>query len=333
MSQHFLMSRKAKSLSLAQVFRMTDAEAETTFRKLRWHETDGQAVCPSCGGIDAYDCRRPNGAPRFRCRACGKDFSITSGTLFASHKLPLRAYLAAIAIFCNEVKGKSMLAMSRDLGLSYKSCFVLCHKMREALAEEMKGRQIGDDRPEAEVDGAYFGGHIRPANKAEDRVDRRLAKHQTGKRKVVVVIRERGGETLPGVFKSESAALSWVRHRVVKGTRLHADEVAVMERSARALRDAAHRSPDRLQPRRRFDQLGGVVFLAAAARRDGPPSPHLRPVSAALRARERVARGQSAHAERGSGGARCQAGARSQEVRRLQRLLAAARQTMRHQQR
>ncbi len=43
--------------------------------------------------------------------------SITSGTLFASHKLPLKAYLAAIAIFCNEVKGKSMLAMSRDLGL------------------------------------------------------------------------------------------------------------------------------------------------------------------------------------------------------------------------
>jgi hypothetical protein len=36
---------------------------------------------------------------------CAKDFSITSGTLFASHKLPLRCYLAAIAIFCNEVKG------------------------------------------------------------------------------------------------------------------------------------------------------------------------------------------------------------------------------------
>ena len=63
-------------------------------------------VCPHCGGVDAYDCRRLKGAPRFRCRACVKDFSITSGTLFASHKLPLRCYLAAIAIFCNEVKGK-----------------------------------------------------------------------------------------------------------------------------------------------------------------------------------------------------------------------------------
>jgi hypothetical protein len=36
----------------------------------------------------------------------------------ASHKLPLRGYLAAIAVFCNEVK-ESALALSRDLGLSY----------------------------------------------------------------------------------------------------------------------------------------------------------------------------------------------------------------------
>lgn len=115
MSQHFLLSSAAKTLSLAQVFRMTDAEADATFRKVRWAETDGEAVCVHCGGVDAYDCRRPNNASRFRCRACKKDFSVTSGTLFASHKLPLRMYLAAIAIFCNEVKGKSALALSRDL--------------------------------------------------------------------------------------------------------------------------------------------------------------------------------------------------------------------------
>jgi hypothetical protein len=55
------------------------------------------------------------GALRFRCKGRKKDFTITSGTLFASHKLPLRGYLAAIAVFCNEVKGKSALALSRDL--------------------------------------------------------------------------------------------------------------------------------------------------------------------------------------------------------------------------
>jgi len=118
MAQHFLLSSAAKTLSLAHVFTMKDEEAETAFRRIRWHETDGQPICPHCGGTDAYDCRRLKGAPRFRCRACGKDSSITSGTLFASHKLPLRCYLAAIAIFCGEVKGKSALALSRDLCVS-----------------------------------------------------------------------------------------------------------------------------------------------------------------------------------------------------------------------
>jgi hypothetical protein len=61
------------------------------------------------------------------CKGCKKDFSITAGTLFASAKLPLRCYLAAIAIFTNEVKGKSALALSRDLCVSYKCAFVLLH--------------------------------------------------------------------------------------------------------------------------------------------------------------------------------------------------------------
>jgi len=184
MSQHFLLSSRAKTLSLAVVFRMSDADAETTFKGVRWE--GGEPVCPYCGSLDAYECRRPSGSLRYRCRACAKDFTLTSGTLFASHKLPLRMYLAAIAIFCNEVKGKSMLALSRDLGLSYKSAFVLAHKLREAMASEMKGRTLGGEGKVAEVDGAYFGGYVKPANRLENRVDRRLAENRTGKRKVVV---------------------------------------------------------------------------------------------------------------------------------------------------
>jgi hypothetical protein len=67
-----------------------------------------------------------------------------------------------------------MLAMSRDLGLSYKTAFVLCHKMREAMSEEMKGRRNVDDRPEAEIDVAAFGGYVKPANLREDPIDRRF---------------------------------------------------------------------------------------------------------------------------------------------------------------
>src|SRR5436190_1826067 len=146
---------------------MSETEAEAMFRLVRWPETDGAPVCPHCGGLDAYEARRPNGSLRYRCKACGKDFSITSGTLFGSHKLPLKTYLGAIAIFCNEVKGKSALAMSRDLGLSYKAAFVLLHKLREAMAEELRGRTVGGPGKVAEVDGGYFGGYVKPANRRE----------------------------------------------------------------------------------------------------------------------------------------------------------------------
>src|SRR6266568_1785315 len=152
MAQHFLLTKAARTLSLASVFRMSDQEAETTFKAIRWPDTQGEPVCPKCGALDAYKARRPKGNLRFRCSACAKDFSITSGTLFASHKLPLKGYLAAIAIFCNEVKGKSMLALSRDLGITYKAAFVLGHKLREAMAEEMRGRTLGGDGKVAEVD-------------------------------------------------------------------------------------------------------------------------------------------------------------------------------------
>src|ERR1700709_1672028 len=97
---HFLQTKAARTLSLAKVFQMTEAEAETAFRKIRWSETEGEPVCSSCGCIRAYPSRRVTGSPRFRCKAkeCRKDFTITSGTIFASHKAPLKMYLAAIAV-------------------------------------------------------------------------------------------------------------------------------------------------------------------------------------------------------------------------------------------
>ncbi|HEY1836388.1 MAG TPA: IS1595 family transposase [Rhizomicrobium sp.] len=226
MSIHFLQSKAARTLSLAQVFRMTELEAETTFRKIRWTETQGEAVCPDCGGAEPYEYRRPTGLLRFRCKACGKNFSITSGTLFASHKAPLRTYLAAIAVSMNEVKGKNALALSRDLGMSHKACWVLLHKLREAMAEEFRGRKIGGEGKVAETDGAYFGGYVRPANFREHRRDRRLAVNQNGKRQSLVIIRERNGNSLPMVFKSESAALGWIKSRIEPGTIVNADEAA-----------------------------------------------------------------------------------------------------------
>jgi hypothetical protein len=77
--------------------RMSDEEVERTFIRLRWQNNNGDPHCPHCGCSIVYACRRPGRAQRWRCKACQKDFSITSGTLFAFHKMPLRAYLLAVA--------------------------------------------------------------------------------------------------------------------------------------------------------------------------------------------------------------------------------------------
>jgi transposase-like protein len=224
MTQHFLLSARARTLSIATVMRMTDEQAEAAFVSIRWAATEGKPVCPHCACPTVYECRRPNGAPRWRCKACRKDFSVTSGTLFASHKMPLRSYLAAIVIFVNEVKGKSALALSRDLDCQYKTAFVLAHKLREAMSSDLKGLRIGGAGKVAEIDGAYFGGYVKPSNLRENRRDRRLTENQSGKRQVVVVMRERNGRTLPAVFKSESAALGFIASRVAQGTEIIADE-------------------------------------------------------------------------------------------------------------
>ena len=225
MSAHFLLSPAAKTLSLGSVARMSESEVVVTFIRLRWSDNNHEPYCPKCGCTTVYASRR-KGALRWQCKGCHKEFSLTSGTLFASRKMPLRSYLMAIAIFVNEVKGKSMLAMSRDLGTTYKTSFVLAHKMREAMASEVSQSPIGGKGKRAEIDGGYFGGYVKPANRRENRRDRRLRQNQSGKRRVVVVIRERAGKTLPGVFRSEAEALSFIRTRIAPQTAVYADEAA-----------------------------------------------------------------------------------------------------------
>lgn len=75
-----------------------------------------------------------------------------------------------------------------------------------------------------EVDGAHFGGHVRPENRKEDRKDRRLAVNRDADRRVVVVLRQRAGRTLPFVVRREADGVAIVRQRVALGSELHADE-------------------------------------------------------------------------------------------------------------
>lgn len=123
----------------------------------------------------------------------------------------------------NGAKGHSALQLSRDLDCQYKSAFVLLHKLREALAAEQATSTISGD---VEIDGAYFGGYVKPANRRADRVDRRLKAHRSGKRQVVVVARERDGETLTHVAPTEAAGVPSVLATVGEGSTVHADEAS-----------------------------------------------------------------------------------------------------------
>jgi ribosomal protein L37AE/L43A len=221
MSQHFLLSAAARSLSLAQVARLSDEEAHARFTAIRWADNDGKPYCPECGCLKVYALATRK---LWKCAGCRYQFSVTARTIFADRKRPIRDYLLAIAIFANGAKGHSALQLSRDLDCQYKTAFVLAHKLREAMGSEVHS----PDQPElagtVAIDGAYFGGKVKQANRKADRTDRRAAEEQTGKRQVVVVAREILGRTLPFIVPRESAAVPMIRRNVASGTIINADE-------------------------------------------------------------------------------------------------------------
>jgi transposase-like protein len=218
--QHFLLTAKARTLSLKAVFKMGEDKAYETFCQLRWPETDGEAVCPKCGCTETYSISTRR---RFKCVACHAQFSVTSGTIFSSRKLAFTDLLAAIVIFVNGAKGVSALQVSRDLDVQYKTAFVLSHKLREAMAREDIGRKLGG---EIETDGAYFGGYVKPANHKANRRDRRFLVNQNGKRQSVIVIREREGDTLTFVGKTEAEGVAHVKANVAADAIINADEAS-----------------------------------------------------------------------------------------------------------
>lgn len=218
MAQHFLLSAASKTLKLKDIYQGGEDAAYAKFCGLRWPENDGEAVCPRCGGLDAYSIKSRR---KFECKACSHQFSVTSGTIFASRKLSFMDMLAAICILANAAKGISSVQLSRDLGVQYRTAFVLAHKIREAIALETKETTLDNV---VEIDGAYFGGHVRPANRENMRVDRRLKRHQTGKRRVVIALRERGGRTLTSVARHEAEGVDFAMERLEKSALLNADE-------------------------------------------------------------------------------------------------------------
>ena len=118
MAQHFLLSTAARTLSLKAIFAGGEHRAYRRFCALRWPETNGAPVCPRCRCLEVYDLKARR---RFKCAACSHQFSATSGTIFASHKLSFVDLLGAICLFVNASKGLSAVQLSRDLNIQYKT--------------------------------------------------------------------------------------------------------------------------------------------------------------------------------------------------------------------
>jgi len=218
LTQHFLLSSYARSLSLKAIFREGEDAAYKTFCRLRWPENDGEPVCPRCGHYEAYSI---SSRRKFKCKECHHQFSVTSGTIFASRKLEFTDLLAANCLFVNAAKGLSALQLSRDLAVQYKTAFVLAHKIREALENETANLKLSGD---VEIDGAHFCGYVRPANWKKNRKDRRRWCNKSPNRRVIVAFRQRGGRTRTFVTKTEPEGVDLVIKHLNPKTIIHADE-------------------------------------------------------------------------------------------------------------
>ena len=175
-------------MNLSQVSKLTEDQAREKLEAIRW--ANG-VVCPHCGRVDGHTKlkgkkHRPG---VWKCNnGCGKQFSVTVGTVMEGSHLPIRTWLMAFAILCSSKKGVSALQLQRQLGLgSYRSAWHLCHRIRFAMSKNpLKGLLEGT----VMVDETYVGGN--PKNKHGHQ--RRKAKGGRGTEKQpVVALVERGG--------------------------------------------------------------------------------------------------------------------------------------------
>lgn len=223
----FLLSKQARTLSTKRIHRLSDDAAFAEFVAIRFAENDGEPFCPWCGHKEVYaiTTRRT-----WKCasKCCRRNFSATSRTIFAGRKLHYRDLLLLVAHFVNSAKGLSAIRMSQELEVTYKTAFVWTHKIREAITTNQHSGKL---RGKVEIDGGYFGGHVRPRNNFPKRVDRRRLLHRSGKRQCVVIMRERHGRSRAFVC-SENEAASMMPDIVEPGSEVFTDFNASYNRIA-----------------------------------------------------------------------------------------------------
>lgn len=161
MAQHYLLSSKSKNINLKDILRLTEEDAFHILKTHCWGNTNNvcDVCCPHCGiRHEAYFLPSRK---RWCCKHCKRHFYITTNTAFAFHKVDLVDILAVILMMVNSSKGISALDVSRHLNLNYKTAFVLCEKVREAL---FKTRDLSPLSGEIHEDGMWINFTLRPTN-------------------------------------------------------------------------------------------------------------------------------------------------------------------------
>lgn len=143
-----------KGYSLAELFQEYGTEEQCASALFQWRWPNGFA-CPNCQSTRHCElkCRE-----LYQCNACHQQTSITSGTIFASTKLPLTKWFQAMHILGQSKNGRSALSLMRDLGVSYNTAW----GMKQKIMQVMKERD--DKTPLSgiiQLDDVYMGGERR----------------------------------------------------------------------------------------------------------------------------------------------------------------------------
>lgn len=123
--------------------------------RIRWPQG---FVCPRCGAGSAW--RTKEGL--LQCQSCRTNTYLTAGTVFHRSKVPLRLWYRAMWWMTNQKVGINAMGLQRLLGLSsYKTAWIMLHKLRRAMIRPGREQLSGD----VEVDGTLVGG-LTPGNPA-----------------------------------------------------------------------------------------------------------------------------------------------------------------------
>jgi transposase-like protein len=149
---------------------------------LRW--PDGPE-CVHCGSADVTRLEgKKHRDGLLQCNDCREQFTVTVGTIFERSKIALNKWLLCNHLLCAGKKGISAHQIHRMLGVTYKTAWFMCHRLREAMKPSNPG-PMGGPNSYVEVDETFVGG------KAKNRAFR-----ATAPKKIVVALVER--DTLLG---------------------------------------------------------------------------------------------------------------------------------------